>query len=228
MSPELLDPDRFGCENGRPTKNSDCYALGMVILEVLTGEPPFSNCNGMVVMRKVVEGEHPERPRGREGVWFTDDLWEMLERCWSPQPERRPAIDTVLRCLEKGSMAWQPLPPDSDDYARSDSDDQSDSTLSHDPSTDPSIFLHPVSYLTHPLTTFAVSRIDLQDDDGIPVLSQDHSHSVYAGQDSRRPSPERQQGLAEPPVSTTSDMVDTFVLYDNPCHALGAPRFHQR
>ena len=37
MSPELLDPERFGMpesENNRPTKQSDCYALGMVIYEV--------------------------------------------------------------------------------------------------------------------------------------------------------------------------------------------------
>ena len=215
MSPELLDPDRFGRESGRPTKESDCYALGMVILEVLTGEPPFSNCNGMVVMRKVVEGEHPERPRGREGVWFTDDLWEVLERYWSPQPERRPAVDTVLQCLEQGSTAWQPLPPDSDDYARSDSDDQSDFTLSHDPSVDPSMFLHLVSYLTHPLTAFVAARIGLQDDVRIPVLSQDQSHSVYASQGSHQPSSGGQQRSTELPVSAMFDMVDTFILYNN-------------
>jgi hypothetical protein len=37
MSPELLDPGRFGIphsEGGRPTRQSDCYALGMVIYEV--------------------------------------------------------------------------------------------------------------------------------------------------------------------------------------------------
>ena len=33
MSPELLDPKTFG-SNGRPTRESDCYALGMVIYEV--------------------------------------------------------------------------------------------------------------------------------------------------------------------------------------------------
>ena len=33
MSPELLDPTHFGSE-GRPTCESDCYALGMVIYEV--------------------------------------------------------------------------------------------------------------------------------------------------------------------------------------------------
>ena len=33
MSPERLDPPHFGT-NGRPTRESDCYALGMVIYEV--------------------------------------------------------------------------------------------------------------------------------------------------------------------------------------------------
>lgn len=33
-SPELLDPKRFGLDGGRPVKQSDCYALGMVVYEV--------------------------------------------------------------------------------------------------------------------------------------------------------------------------------------------------
>ena len=33
MSPELLDLERFDSD-GRPTRESDCYALGMVIYEV--------------------------------------------------------------------------------------------------------------------------------------------------------------------------------------------------
>lgn len=33
MSPELLDPKRFGSD-GRQTRESDCYALAMVIYEV--------------------------------------------------------------------------------------------------------------------------------------------------------------------------------------------------
>ena len=33
-SPELHDPERFGLNHNRPTKQSDCYALGMVVYEV--------------------------------------------------------------------------------------------------------------------------------------------------------------------------------------------------
>ena len=34
MSPELHHPEKFGITDYRPTKQSDCYALGMVIYEV--------------------------------------------------------------------------------------------------------------------------------------------------------------------------------------------------
>jgi len=158
MSPELLDPDRFGPKDGRATKKSDCYALGMVILEVLSGKPPFSGYSGLVVMRKVIEGERPGRPEGKEEVWFTDDLWEILEQCWLPQAERRPAIEAILECLQRGSTAWQPLPPDLDDFFQSDSDDQLDFASSHDSSIDPSTFLHVIINLTHPQTPLQRTR----------------------------------------------------------------------
>ena len=151
--PELLDPDRFGHGDGRMTKESDCYALGMVILEVLSGKPPFAGDSNLIVITRVINGERPGKPKGKEEAWFTDDLWEILEQCWLPRPERRPAIDVVLRCLERGSTTWQPLPPDSDDHAQSDShDDQSDSTSSHGSSIDSSMFLDAVVNLTHPQT----------------------------------------------------------------------------
>ena len=45
MSPELLDPELFGIpelEGDRPTKQSDCYAFGMVIYEVRVRASPFA------------------------------------------------------------------------------------------------------------------------------------------------------------------------------------------
>ena len=100
MSPELLDPERFGLKEGRPTKESDCYALGMVIYEVLSGQPPFSQCKGSVVIRKVLEGERPKRPQGDEGKVFTDGMWGLLKLCWKHQPRDRISSEAVLLGLE--------------------------------------------------------------------------------------------------------------------------------
>ena len=133
MSPELLDPERFGCENARHTRESDCYALGMVILEVLTGRAPFPRCNYLVVMRKIVEGERPGRPQGPEGVWFTDVLWGVLEHCWSPKPKLRPTVGSVLERLKQGSATWEPLPLSMDSISHVDSDNGSAFTPSHQP-----------------------------------------------------------------------------------------------
>jgi len=49
MSPELLDPERFGMpesEDNRPTRQSDCYALGMVIYEAGVSVNQFVVLNG--------------------------------------------------------------------------------------------------------------------------------------------------------------------------------------
>ena len=111
MSPELLDPESFGLKDSRPTNESDCYALGMVIYEVLSGRAPFSQCKDPVVIRRVMDGERPGRPQGIRGAWFTDGLWEMLELCWKPHPHDRPSLKTVIQCLEDVLQPSQsPLP----------------------------------------------------------------------------------------------------------------------
>ena len=107
MSPELLHPERFGFKDCRPTKGSDYYALGMVILEVLSGQAPFARYREVVVMRKVLDGEGPERP---ESTWFTDELWGILENCWSSQPKDRPTGETILESLERASLATAGIP----------------------------------------------------------------------------------------------------------------------
>jgi hypothetical protein len=111
MSPELFNPDQTGPQRSRPTVKSDCYALGMVTLEVLSGQVPFAYCTDLVVMWKVLGGKHPERPKGVEGVWFTDNLWEMLKLCWETQPTSRPSIETMLECFVQVSRVWRPPSP---------------------------------------------------------------------------------------------------------------------
>ena len=95
MSPELVDPARFKLENSKPTKASDCYALGMVIYETISGHLPFHKVSlGMSVLLMVLNDERPPRE-----ACFTDTLWSMLEMCWKPEPADRPSIKDVLQCL---------------------------------------------------------------------------------------------------------------------------------
>ena len=104
MSPELLDPEKFGLQNRRPTIESDCYALGMVIYEILSGQAPFSAYNSFATIFKVLNGERPERPQGEAGKLFTDGIWDMVELCWKTEPKERASAKTVLACLEGNSL----------------------------------------------------------------------------------------------------------------------------
>ena len=108
MSPELFHPET---NDHHRTKYSDCYALGMVIYEVLSRRIPFYEYQTPSIFWKVTHGDRPGRPEGAEGLWFTDDVWEMLGRCWAHKSEDRPSIGDILQCLERISSSWIPPSP---------------------------------------------------------------------------------------------------------------------
>ena len=100
MSPELIDPQRFGFKDSCPTTSSDCYALGMVIYETICGHIPFHDDPDSEIgaLVRVLGGELPPR----EDL-FADNLWKMLKKCWSSNPKKRPSIGDVLQFLERPS-----------------------------------------------------------------------------------------------------------------------------
>lgn len=121
-SPELLYPDSFGLKSDRPTRQSDCYALGMVVYEVVGGRAPFSHLDDTTVMRRIKEGSRPERPQGE----FTDALWAVLELCWKHRPRDRISAKSILLGLEGAPLSLRPV----DEIVETDSDGQSDTTAS--------------------------------------------------------------------------------------------------
>ena len=124
MSPERIAPEQFGFKNSRPTISSDCYALGMVIYETISGNLPFHKDTDLTVSVKVVvKGEHPPR-----GVRFTAGLWGMLERCWASKPSNRPSIEDVLRCMETSSTLLEPLSPRVDEGTHANDNDWDSAT----------------------------------------------------------------------------------------------------
>jgi len=116
MGPELIAPQDFGFKNSRPTKPSDCYSLGMVIYETISGNIPFHEHTDLTVSVKVLRGERPSR-----GARFTESLWGMLGQCWASQPSNRPSVEGVLRCLETSSILPEPSSPGVDEGMESDS-----------------------------------------------------------------------------------------------------------
>jgi hypothetical protein len=127
MSPELLAPDKFGLKESRPTKESDCYALGMVIYEVLSGQAPFSPQPNTAIVIKVMRGERPKRPQGAEGALFTDDIWGVVELCWKSQPRERISAKAVLLGLSGNPYPLESFYNAGEDV-ETDSDDQSITT----------------------------------------------------------------------------------------------------
>jgi len=124
MSPELLDPYKFGLEKSHPTKKSDCYGLGMVVYEVLSGQTPFAEKTSADVIQMVLNEERPEIPHGDRGKLFTGVIWGVLERCWKHQPNDRTNVEAVLEGLE-----WNPLQLGSTSDAGGDVGPDSDSQL---------------------------------------------------------------------------------------------------
>ena len=126
MSPELLHPEHFGLKKSRPTKESDCYALGMVVYEVLGGQTPFAPAKAIVVIWKVLEGHRPERPQREEGRLFTDAIWKVLELCWKHEPSDRPSAKSILQHLE-GTPSLLQSSSNADGAVETDTDQSDDS-----------------------------------------------------------------------------------------------------
>jgi serine/threonine protein kinase len=129
MSPELLNPEKFGLKGSPPTKESDCYMLGMAIYEVLSGQTPFASLTSPAIIRKILDGERPTRPQGNNGNLFTDGIWRVVQRCLELQPRDRISASTILLGLEGNPIPLRPS-SNADGDAEIDSDDQSDGAAS--------------------------------------------------------------------------------------------------
>lgn len=138
MSPELLDPQKFNVDP-RPTKESDRFALGMVIYEVcvlktnascealtrekvLCGHVPYDGWDGERVIDAILKGIRPYKPKAAARLGLVDELWEILQRCWDERCDARPDLQVIRARLHEVAPMWhvrQDLPSVSADDATS-------------------------------------------------------------------------------------------------------------
>lgn len=92
MSPEYIERDRFH-------PKGDLYALGCLMMTMLTGAPPFEGNGAQVLSDHVMSP--PPRPRDRRPEtpeWLDDLVVALLAKA----PEKRPGAYQIVQMLEEG------------------------------------------------------------------------------------------------------------------------------
>ena len=79
-------------------------------------------------MRAVVEGRHPVKPPYAKSLGFSDELWALVESCWSRSSSERPTAERLLDHLSRTSPDWAPPPSTSYPIAESDGDSDTSSS----------------------------------------------------------------------------------------------------
>jgi serine/threonine protein kinase len=92
-SPEQLNERSLTATRISPS--DDVYSFGLVLWELMAGQPPFAELNKRQLVQQVIKDEvRPQMPVGLPGP-----LAELITLCWSASPETRPSFADIVRSL---------------------------------------------------------------------------------------------------------------------------------
>ncbi|QRV80226.1 Tyrosine kinase family catalytic domain protein [Ceratobasidium sp. AG-Ba] len=101
MAPELLLYQEDDTVPSKTTE-SDVYALGMTMLEIITGRVPYAEFRfDPAVIRALDRNQLPKRPQelstqDAQDTW----MWSLLVLCWDIDPKKRPRASLVHNLVD--------------------------------------------------------------------------------------------------------------------------------
>ncbi|KAJ7927785.1 kinase-like domain-containing protein, partial [Mycena leptocephala] len=104
MAPELFcvvdEPGMNSHASSTPgtTPCSDVYSFALLVLEILTAEPPKARPSRPIVTARILADLRPKR-MDYDKREVPRRAWSVLDRCWTFEPLLRPSISEVLRDL---------------------------------------------------------------------------------------------------------------------------------
>ncbi|KAF8601635.1 kinase-like protein [Ceratobasidium sp. AG-I] len=104
-SQRWMAPELFECDLPELRTSCDIWGWAMATLELVSGKVPYFNYKKPHLLAFVIaKGDIPNRKDYVEFDKYAlrpDELWTLLEKCWTVEPTDRPTIDDVLVELER-------------------------------------------------------------------------------------------------------------------------------
>ncbi|KAI0075454.1 kinase-like protein [Panus rudis PR-1116 ss-1] len=123
LAPEIMSGDVES-----PTLATDVYSFSLTIFECFTSREPFPSLRreAQVIHNVVTNKLRPERPPPSDvsSRWITDEIWEMVNKGWSQQPEERPPMGEIadkLQAIDDGRPAGTGAEASGDEQGQSSS-----------------------------------------------------------------------------------------------------------
>jgi hypothetical protein len=73
----------------------------MSFAQVFTCKLPFFEIkDDFAAFYTVLTGKRPSKPVNCESIGFSDELWDVMQRGWGPEPNSRPPLGAFIEVLE--------------------------------------------------------------------------------------------------------------------------------
>lgn len=101
-TPDYMSPEQIYGQRG--DQRTDIYALGIILYEMLAGNPPFSGDNNTDVMSQHVNATPPRLDKINPEI--SPELAAIVARCLAKKPEDRyPSMDALVDALQHPESA---------------------------------------------------------------------------------------------------------------------------